>query len=221
MNFLKKFNIFKDLYHLIFISFLAIYPLFFILSCHQDTKSKTSATNSGKMIFVSAATKGQIDSKSLGITALDSFCQNDINRPLSTTNLFKALIADSSASGARTECISTSCSKGGKTEHVNWVLSSSTQYIRPDGTVIGTTDENGLLPSPLTNSIGTSSQFVWTGISSDHMSTDNCSSWTKNGGAEATDTINGAQGDAGSTTNAIFTKTVDCNSSASVYCVEQ
>lgn len=113
-----------------------------------------------KRIFLSETqTNGNIG----GISAADSICENDLNKPAGNSN-WKALIADS------TRSINT-----------DWVLRANTTYTRVDGTEIGTTNADSTFDFPLTNSINDTGYYMWTGLrDSWNNSTANCSNWTSN-----------------------------------------
>ncbi|MEZ4368562.1 MAG: DUF1554 domain-containing protein [Kofleriaceae bacterium] len=130
--------------------------------------------------FVATATRDQATTAS-GIASLDDSCNTDVKRPV-TTSTYKAFLVDGTT---RVACTTDNCMGGGATEHVDWVLKPSREYRRLDGTtVIGTTNEAGLLTFPLTNSVEDISQLVVTNATSTGMtatwttSANTCNGWT-------------------------------------------
>ena len=124
------------------------FSLTIIVGCGDSVdilKTYGSTGTSGiKKIFVTTSlTNGNLG----GVTGADSFCNNDSNKPDSST--YKALIV----SNTRRACTTAECS-GGPSEHQDWVMSANTNYYREDGlTLIGTTTDNGIFSFPLINSI--------------------------------------------------------------------
>ncbi len=110
-----------------------------------------------------------------GIAGADALCDSAANKPDSRT--YRALIVDGND---RVACTTAFCS-GGPGEHVNWVLSASTSYYRPGLAVdIGTTNANGIFDFPLENGFVADSTLMWTGLTVDWLSTNNCVNWTSN-----------------------------------------
>jgi hypothetical protein len=170
-----------------------------------------------KYIFVTTGTAGNgtFTGNLSGISGADASCNSDSNKPNSST--YKALIVDGTN---RVACTSANCATSGNSEHVDWVLAASTQYKRPNGTVIGTTNSLKLFTFNLTNAISPmiSNSYAWTGFSSSRdwtTSASTCSSWSSTSG-------NGEAGRLASTdaqSMQYFTPT--CSSSRFLYCVEQ
>ena len=144
--------------------------------------------------------------------------------PPSLDNLFTKIgsrydckIITLSASKVRGDSVSDSvCDSGYKALITTGVISSNTQYIRDDGTLISETGSSGWFDFPLTNSIGGGN--VWTGLdSSGIVSSSNCVGWTSKDKNDL-----GIAGSASSTSSsAIDNGTSKCNGKKFVYCVEQ
>ncbi len=130
-----------------------------------------------------------------GIAGADAKCASDPSKPNAAT--FKALLVDQSN---RVACTTANCANGSTAEHIDWVMAPNTRYIRPAGTLIGTTNQNGIIPLPLISTIfygenTNATDRVWTGIFDDWTTlqpagTDNCVSWsasTSTGGSSRVD----------------------------------
>lgn len=155
---------------------------------------------------------------------VDDFCMHDSSKP--STGTYKALMTDGST---RVACTTAFCS-GGTSEHVDWVLSPSTAYVRPDATLVGTTTSAGVFGSAphytLNGSIWTVSfsadSHVWTGMDMDqrnwiHRNGATCSAWTS-----ASSGASGGYGtDSDANDNAFNYYTDGCNMTNHLYCVEQ
>ena len=167
-----------------------------------------------KIIYVTdGTTDGLIGAG--GIAAADAFCMADANRPASVTNA-DAFLTDGPV-GVRIPCTTANCG-GGPGEHVDWVLDANTQYTRTDGTVIGTTNANGIFSFPLTNSWNGVEETSYTGIGIDWTPTTlDCSGWTTAAGV-----VTGTVGANNSTTNtALNTATATCDTGARLICVQR
>jgi hypothetical protein len=186
----------------------------------------------GKRIYVTSSTftgnlKGSSANASIGA---DAKCMVDSNKPSDVT-VAKALMTDIDN---RRACLTVNCS-GGPSDHRDWVLAATTQYLRTDGVVIGTTDANGIFNSgtALThNSISTVHTPVWTGFAADGQAWvaepgDTCghpapgSEWTVGDGSQTgmygyADATNYSSGTGAFSNNILF-----CNSILALYCVEQ
>lgn len=111
------------------------------------------------------------------IAEADRLCNEDANKP--NDSQYKALLVHGTD---RVACTTAGCS-GGVSEHVDWVLAPRVHYLRPDGaTIVGTTNDLGLWPFPLTNSyegdypgVGA---LLWTGLESDWTSGATCGGWS-------------------------------------------
>jgi hypothetical protein len=150
-----------------------------------------------------------------GIAGADLNCQSEGNG-IATGRTWKAMLV---AGTTRRACINANCSGSGILENHNWVFKPNATYVRPGGTLIGSTNDRALLTFPLSNSIGISTVTPWTGLNTD-WTTDglnNCSNWANNETATA-----GKVGRADLlTATAIGGMTGSCNSSKPLYCVEQ
>lgn len=115
-------------------------------------------------------------SSMLGIWGADYKCNTDINRPNSSN--YKAMLVDGMSMN-RVACITPNCS-GGLTEQIDWVLKPNQMYQRSDGTVIATTNADGIFnfSTALVNSISATSNVAWTGMLNDWTAdSDNCKGW--------------------------------------------
>lgn len=160
-------------------------------------------------IFVTAGdTTGLIGNSGSGrVAAADDFCANDSNRPAGT-GPYRALISDGS------DRIATPGSQR------DWVLRPKTTYIRPDKTVIGTTNSDAVFTFPLTAGISAQTNPVWTGLNGDWTAnSDDCNGWRDNSTASK-----GRTGRPNMQSNEAITSAagaVDCNLRYRLYCVEQ
>jgi hypothetical protein len=104
------------------------------------------------------------------------------------------------------------------TQRKDWVLAASRTYIRPDGTVIGTTTSQAVFVFPLTAAASSDSLSVWTGIAGGAWTAGlGCTAWTKDGTGDSgifgySNRING---------EALVGATGSCDVARHLYCVEQ
>lgn len=178
-----------------------------------------------KYVFLTMdSTNGALDSLPFTGTAADkadAFCNIDLNRPNPSVS-YKAMVF---VPGARVACTTGHCSGGGATEHLNWVLSPSTEYRRSDGTtIIGTTMTTAGIfnfnPGILDNSATGNADEYWTGMQADWTvnSSDNCSNW-----GSSSNFLRGVVGRGDSITDLFMASpgTVRCDFGRSLLCVEQ
>jgi len=154
-------------------------------------------TGTGLYIFV---TSGTFDGSEVnGISGADSICANDPNRPV--TGTFTALLLAT-----------------GRTTSNGWPLKANQQYIRPDKTIIGTTNALRRFDFNLSSTIGAAATNVWTGIGTGYSLASNCQDWSDNG-------TGGGQGQFGQATNksegAFASGTSACGTKLPIYCVQQ
>ena len=160
------------------------------LSCTNSCSiDNTSCFNCLKRIFVSAATTtGNLG----GVEGGDGLCEANVNKP--STGQYRALLSDASA------------------------LTANTDYVRPNGTAIGSTDASGVRTFPLINSIGSRNTHVNTGLTdtfATHANT--CADWTS-----ASHAMDGHRGKAGMTdAKAVSNNDHKCDFTRALYCVEQ
>ena len=109
-----------------------------------------------------------------GVSGADFICNTDSAKPAVPPTYYKAIIA---AGSQRRACSSSNCSTGGAGENIDWPLAPNTTYVRPDQTVIGTTNASGIF-DPLTNAFSTGNPEFWTGFGYGWETTYDCSSWT-------------------------------------------
>lgn len=156
-----------------------------------------------------SASKGNMG----GIEGADELCQSEYG-----ANYKALVVADTGdPETSRIACTSDNCSSGGASEHVNWVLSPNTKYIRPDGTTIGTTTSNAIFESSLDNPISGGGTPPKTGLDYFWVTSSNtCSSWTSTSGTARTG--NPMQT---SISIAFSDGARDCSETAGLFCVEQ
>jgi hypothetical protein len=151
-----------------------------------------------------------------GLAGADSACQSEGN-DIATGRTWKAMLV---AGTTRRACSTANCSGSGISENHNWVLKPNATYVRPDGTLIGSTNDKALLQFDLSNSIGESGAQPWTGLKDDWMTDgyNNCNNW----GIVAFN-VYGRVGQA----NLDVIEAIDlstwqaCNGGRPLYCVEQ
>ncbi len=145
-------------------SFILAASLLFLSSCEDGGFSGIGGGGCDQcVIFVSATgSNGNLG----GVSGADGICAADANKPASGT--FKALVG---APGVRQGTIGS---------QIDWVLKPSTQYVRKDGTLIATTDTDGLIQGALTNSISAIAVAggIMTGLSDNGTPQQHCQSWT-------------------------------------------
>ncbi|MCT4640865.1 MAG: DUF1554 domain-containing protein [Bacteriovoracaceae bacterium] len=201
------------LLRLFFLSFMT----FFLNSCNEDidiaqneASGQTGGSGSGSSscstsdhckIFVTNSTY----SGNLGGTAgADTKCQTDVNKPAGSST-YKALISSSTRSA--------------KPVASDWVLYASTEYRRPDGTVIGTTQADRTFSSPMTNSWNGSGVTIWSGISLAWATNpQTCSNWTDGSGVAYGTT---GRGDYSDHQAWDYGASYFCNYNHYIVCVEQ
>ena len=149
-----------------------------------------------------------------GVIAADAICQSVANS-YQYPGTYKAIISDGLS---RIACTSANCSKGGNSEHKNWVLSANTSYYNGSlSNLIMTTNSTelgnfkGQFPqSPLGYTT------AWTGLNSNWTTGETCSGWT------TTDTSKqGNIGDPSGPNPLIRDYSVNCQTVAGFYCVQQ
>jgi hypothetical protein len=149
----------------------------------------------------------------IGISGADLNCQSE-GDGIAPGRTWKAMLVDGIN---RYACTSAYCS-GGISENFNWVLKPNATYVRPNGTLIGNTNDRALLTLPLSNSIGESVVQPWTGLNTDWTpdGANNCNGWANAG------SYTGAYGqDINWDAGAIRFDSGTCASSRQLYCVEQ
>ncbi|HAK60825.1 MAG TPA: hypothetical protein DCO77_10650 [Nitrospiraceae bacterium] len=143
------------------------------------------------------------------IDGADAFCSNtDFGNP--GTGMYKAMVVD----GVNRIASVTADAGDGQ---VDWVLKPDTSYFRLDGvTLIGTTNAQGLLNFPLTNSVSTGGTF-WSGLSDDWTTNANtCTGWM-----DGTAGVQGATGSGSATTISFLQGGIqNCDVLTTLLCVE-
>lgn len=153
----------------------------------------TTATTNGAFAYT-------VDGPDLSLAA-DPMCATEAgNRGLS--GVFKAVLGVS----------------GVRVRSSDWVLKNSTQYRRPDGTIIGSTDSTGALQFPLTNSISATNDRYWTGLqaSTEPQLQAHCGRWIDTGHM-----FKGEYGDGSATSSAAWSAgDDDCGTQNKILCAE-
>ncbi len=164
-----------------------------------------------KYIFVTASNyNGNLG----GLTGADTKCNTDAAKPNGST--YNAMIRTNSG---RKPCNGVSlCSGLNGSQAIGWVLQSGVQYRTADGiTIIGTANNDLIIPLPLSNSFGMSGS-AWTGLENDWshtMGTPNCTGWTIATGNGTISDLTKKNSDAINSGNS------GCPTSRKLICVEQ
>ncbi|MCZ8341725.1 MAG: DUF1554 domain-containing protein [Leptospira sp.] len=146
-----------------------------------------------------------------GVSGADAICNSDSLKPVNT-GVYKALIVDGvNRRATLTSNISDS--------PIDWVLVPNQLYIRPTGITITTTNVHALHDFTLnmTNSVGTSTNLVWTGLNANWTTAGGCGTpgWTDTG-------LFGRYGnDNGQNDSSIDGGNIICNSIGRLFCVQQ
>lgn len=161
-------------------------------------------------IFVTA---GAYNGNLGGTAGADTKCMTDAANPMGPGNgSWKALIVG----GERRACSTPYCS-GGAAENIDWALKPNTNYVRPNGLVIGNTDPAGLLVFPLNSAISDlTTTFAWTGLAGDWMTGSTCTDW-----GDGTSSYGDKGGVDKNDPQAINFLNDTCGTSQRLYCVEQ
>lgn len=170
----------------------------------------------GKVIFISTtAFDGAFGTISVQQSG-DHQCDIDAGNP-DTSKSYRVL-----QSSLRIACTTANCS-GGIGENVDWVLAPNTTYVRPDDTILFTTDSAGIFDfggGSMLNSFAAGLQVLfWTGIENDWTSSaNNCLDWT-----DATNAENGVVGYSDATdSSAVKGGSVPCDTAdVHLLCVER
>ncbi|GAB4432509.1 MAG: hypothetical protein OHK0011_15380 [Turneriella sp.] len=150
-----------------------------------------------------------------GIAGADAKCVADAANPMGPGNGFwKALIVGT----GRAACTTANCSVGGNGENFDWALKPNTNYIRPNGLVIGSTNPFGIFTFPLNSPIGDQAMtFAWTGLLADWTisGSNTCADWSSTGST-------GIRGQVDINTSTVIQASPQtCGVSERLYCVEQ
>jgi hypothetical protein len=110
-----------------------------------------------------------------GIQRADNMCNFDLNKP--DNNTYKAMIVDGTN---RRACSTSNCTD--PNENVDWVFKPNTDYYRPDGTYLFTTNSAGIVTTNIANPIFFPVSYYWTGLASDWKISPlaHCNNWTDN-----------------------------------------
>jgi hypothetical protein len=113
----------------------------------------------------------------IGIQRADFICNNDANKP--DNNTYKAMIVDEITN--RRACSTSNCMN--PNENVDWVFKPNTDYYRPNGRYLFTTNSAGIVTTNIAESILAGSYYpYWTGLASDWTISPSahCNNWTDN-----------------------------------------
>ena len=149
-----------------------------------------------------------------GPTGADVLCAADANNP-DTSATWKAMLAGTS----RVACADADCASG-TVGQVDWVFQPNTEYLRPEGGTLFTTDANGVFTDyPLAMELLDAADNFWSGLDSDWTTytDEHCTDWTSDDSGE--------QGRVGWTQSLdafwIQGGDLDCSSTLMFLCVEQ
>lgn len=147
-----------------------------------------------------------------GIQRADNMCNFDPNKP--DNNTYKAMIVDGTN---RRACSTSNCID--LNENVDWVFKPNTDYYRPDGTYLFTTNSAGIVTTNIANPIFFPVSYYWTGLGGDWTISlsANCSDWTYNTGGI------GRVGSSNATNSYWYSdiSSPSCSSSNALLCVGQ
>lgn len=180
-----------------------------------DARPPDGAVRTSRLLWVvSPPSRGAFRS----IAEADGLCQSSA-APLGVARARAVLVGDT-----RRACATDGCS-GGPSEHLDWPLAPSTDYVRPDGTPIGRTTANAIFLLSLASSVGEVDGLVWTGLAvkADNSgcawttSPSTCSSWSSLAPTEL-----GAAAYHGPTyrPSAFAAFLDDCSKGHAIYCAE-
>lgn len=144
-----------------------------------------------------------------GISGADARCMSDSNKPSSGT--YKAVLSDGSA---RIASVAANAGDG----QVGWVLYASTEYRRPDGMTVMTTNANKIFVfGALTNFVIATGTYH-TGMNADWTPGANCNLWTDN--TAGSQTRYGNSNSTGSVAISL-TQTACDTTTRGLYCAQQ
>jgi hypothetical protein len=147
-----------------------------------------------------------------GIQRADNMCNFDPNKP--DNNTYKAMIVDGTN---RRACSTSNCID--LNENVDWVFKPNTDYYRPDGTYLFTTNSAGIVTTNIASPIFFPVSYYWTGLGGDWTISlsANCSDWTYNTGGI------GRVGSSNATNSYWYSdiSSPSCSSSNALLCVGQ
>jgi hypothetical protein len=182
-----------------------------VVSGCGDTGSAPTPEYSGtrRIFLIDSNSQGNLG----GIAGADSMCNSDANKP-SYSGTFKAMITGAT----RRACTSSFCTTSGTSEHIDWVFTANTPYMRVDGTDIGTTTENGVFSFNLANAFTATGSEVWTAMYTSWTSrASNCLEWTSDSGSQTTNVGNSVA----VTSNLLTIYSQFCDRNLKFFCVEQ
>jgi len=167
-----------------------------------------------KIFVTSNAFQGNIGGGAgSGIQRADNMCNSDPNKP--DSNTYKAMIVDGTN---RRACSTSNCID--PNENIDWVFKPNTDYYRPNGTYLFTTNSAGIVTTDIANPILAGSNYpYWTGLASDWTISPSahCNNWTDNLSSYA-----GKVGSSNATNSYWYSSSaLFCSSLNALLCVEQ
>lgn len=144
-----------------------------------------------------------------GISGADARCMADGNKP--TSGVYKALLSDGAT---RIATVTPNVGDG----QAGWVLYASTQYRRPDGQVIMTTDSAKIFVFGALSNIIVGTGTYHTGMNSGWNAGVHCAAWTDN--TNMNSTRYGTSNATGSTAISLTQTTCDA-ATRGLYCAQQ
>ncbi|MCO4771015.1 MAG: DUF1554 domain-containing protein [Deltaproteobacteria bacterium] len=177
----------------------------------DDAANDDDSTEPGALrTFMAAAHTGNLG----GPTGADALCTSDANNPDATAT-WKAMIGGLS----RIPCADPDCASG-TAGQADWVFAPDTEYLRPEGGTLFTTNSDGVFTAyPLGSNVMNSPQNFWTGLDSDWtvFAGEHCNDWNSDGV--------GVEGRVGWTESDSATwiqgGSVECDGMQQFLCVEQ
>lgn len=149
-----------------------------------------------------------------GPTGADAVCASDGDNP-DPGATWKAMLGGLT----RVPCADADCA-GGTAGQVDWVFSPDTEYLRPEGGTLFTTNENGVLTAyPMEDTLLDSATNFWTGLDSDWTVYPDfhCNDWNS-GGVGVRGRVGWSDGTGASW---IQSGDVGCDTAMTFLCVEQ
>ncbi|MCB9670043.1 MAG: DUF1554 domain-containing protein [Alphaproteobacteria bacterium] len=147
-----------------------------------------------------------------GVSGADTLCADDPGNPAPSSS-WRALLG----SPDRVPCADPDCA-GGTAGQADWVLHPATDYGLSDGTLLFTTDANGITNEELPTDLDTSAYNFWSGLKEDWtVFPDTCSGWTSNGSGDGRVGWTQTRTDAGWLDGGTY----PCDTVTPLLCVEQ
>jgi hypothetical protein len=172
---------------------------------------------SGKIMFLATTTDGNFG----GAAGADALC--NAQKPTGFSgSTFKAMLTDGTTRRACYVSGNDNCGLSHTTGRLDWVFTAnetlcSSSYAK----VVGTTDSEGLLSVPNTNTLSATDTSTFTGFNvAWGSSATNCAGWTTTSGTTIAGSAN-AKYDGRTNNDFIAASFPSCSSAGTIYCVEQ